>query len=822
MNNSTKEFAKKYLQILSYSSSLSQGWLRKTSSSHHHLISAIRSIRDVDDNQNKSFFENYLCSGSNNQLDHLSTVPLSANPKAVLFDISLSSRYSVSFYNNGIGAGGTKKETGSFIEIIDKEDGSYRIDTSTIHGKIVGDSWFGGCSWSSDEKYLIYVAQLSSSLPSSKKTVIEELVPASIKSKEEKETEAKKAAIRNKYDYIDDWGEKFVDVSELGFFVLSVVDRKVISLSLNDINEYTIGQPSFIHSEGTEEDRSRKEGCYHIAYVAWNAKPRKLGMIYCYNRKSSIWLADITDALSSSSFSKSEKKEESGDVASPSSPSASTSPASFLLVSKDIEIARSPRSSPSGNTLVFLGNRKGFLSHGGCSELFSVDLKKCLIASSSSTPSFDVRTVVPEVRNPKGGITIADSEFPGLFLDSLPKYPFITENNSGNSSENTILLVSLWQGYDALLKVTLTSEANPIEKVHCWKAITLDSNKNISNSKENSQYSSFQILDIYENKVLGQFSTPTIPYQTIVLNIENLTSSKHAIHSSLRSHCISSKYLPSSIVRDERSGFPTEMGWKTFSHETDEIPFGSVLVFPTSHASMKASLPLIVVPHGGPHSAFSTSFVASYIFLLSSLNACILFVNFRGSTGFGQDSIESLLGKIGTNDCNDILTSMKSSFSLTWNDLLKKDVTERDGKTHSNEEASNDKKVIDQSKVAIVGGSHGGFLASHMCGQYPELFKACCLRNPVTNIPAMSSVTDIPDWCLIESHGLPLNNPLELNYGGMTDDSLMKMRNVSPIAYIEKYKTPTLVCLGAKDRRVPMSQGVEFYHLLQMKSIPSR
>ncbi len=44
-------------------------------------------------------------------------------------------------------------------------------------------------------------------------------------------------------------------------------------------------------------------------------------------------------------------------------------------------------------------------------------------------------------------------------------------------------------------------------------------------------------------------------------------------------------------------------------------------------------LPLIVVPHGGPHSAFTTSFTAPYAFLALHLNAVVLLVNYRGSLG---------------------------------------------------------------------------------------------------------------------------------------------------------------------------------------------
>lgn len=42
----------------------------------------------------------------------------------------------------------------------------------------------------------------------------------------------------------------------------------------------------------------------------------------------------------------------------------------------------------------------------------------------------------------------------------------------------------------------------------------------------------------------------------------------------------------------------------------------------------------------------------------------------------------------------------------------------------------------------------------HLLGQHPELFKAGAVRNPVTNIAAMATTTDIPDWTYVEALGL--------------------------------------------------------------------
>lgn len=53
----------------------------------------------------------------------------------------------------------------------------------------------------------------------------------------------------------------------------------------------------------------------------------------------------------------------------------------------------------------------------------------------------------------------------------------------------------------------------------------------------------------------------------------------------------------------------------------------------------------------------------------------------------------------------------------------------------------------------MCGGSHGGFLTGHLMGQHPQRFKCAGLRNPVLNIALMVGVTDIPDWCFIETYG---------------------------------------------------------------------
>ncbi|BFG41020.1 hypothetical protein CerSpe_272940 [Prunus speciosa] len=105
------------------------------------------------------------------------------------------------------------------------------------------------------------------------------------------------------------------------------------------------------------------------------------------------------------------------------------------------------------------------------------------------------------------------------------------------------------------------------------------------------------------------------------------------------------------------------------------------------------------------------------------------------------------------------------------------------------------------SKLAVLGGSHGGFLTTHLIGQAQDKFIAAAARNPVCNLPLMVGTTDIPDWRYAEAYGSEGQN-------SFTD------------AHVSKVKTPTLFLLGAQDLRVPVSTGLQHARALKEKGVP--
>jgi len=226
-----------------------------------------------------------------------------------------------------------------------------------------------------------------------------------------------------------------------------------------------------------------------------------------------------------------------------------------------------------------------------------------------------------------------------------------------------------------------------------------------------------------------------------------------------------------------------------------------------------------VVPHGGPHSTTPTSFVPSYSFLAAETHCAVLHVNYRGSLGFGAHDLNSLPGKIGEQDVADVILATRTALAILNQQGAAGGATggENGG---GGGPAPLPSPLLDRGRVAVVGGSHGGFLGAHLIGQHPGLFKVAALRNPVTNIPAMAGTTDIPDWCSIEALGLGTYD--FTRFGPCKPAALAGMFDRSPIKHMEQVRAPTLLALGAKDRRVPCSQGVEFHHALKSQNVPTR
>ncbi|XP_077369658.1 acylamino-acid-releasing enzyme-like isoform X1 [Festucalex cinctus] len=246
---------------------------------------------------------------------------------------------------------------------------------------------------------------------------------------------------------------------------------------------------------------------------------------------------------------------------------------------------------------------------------------------------------------------------------------------------------------------------------------------------------------------------------------------------------------------EESEAIP-EIDWQilTFTPPSEQdnsqypgLDFEALLIKP-KEVKDGVKLPLIVTPHGGPHSVTVAAWLLSPA-VQCRLGFATLLVNYRGSLGFGQDNILSLPGNIGAQDVKDVQFAVES--------VLQGD-------------------AFDRQKLAVSGGSHGGFLACHLIGQYPGYYKACVALNPVVNLASMACVTDIPDWCIFEAGS-------DYSTDRLHEDAVWEqMLKKSPIKLAAQVQTPVLLLLGEDDKRVPHKQGVEYYRALKAKQVPVR
>ncbi|XP_074406173.1 acylamino-acid-releasing enzyme isoform X2 [Zonotrichia albicollis] len=253
--------------------------------------------------------------------------------------------------------------------------------------------------------------------------------------------------------------------------------------------------------------------------------------------------------------------------------------------------------------------------------------------------------------------------------------------------------------------------------------------------------------------------------------------------------------LPLSWVPVEDTPTVPGVTWKTLTIQPpcsgqgpdaqDTQAFEALLLSPSDGTPPH---PLVVCPHGGPHAVFDARWRPSMA-ALCQLGFAVLLVNYRGSLGFGQASISSLLSRVGEQDVADTQLAVEQALH---------------------------REPLDPHHLALLAGSHGAFIALHLLAREPERYQACALRSPVSNLPALLGTSDIPDW-RYTSLGLPYS----FERVPCAEDVATMLRR-SPIAQAAQVQTPVLLCVGARDRRVSPTQALELYRVLRARGVPAR
>ena len=152
----------------------------------------------------------------------------------------------------------------------------------------------------------------------------------------------------------------------------------------------------------------------------------------------------------------------------------------------------------------------------------------------------------------------------------------------------------------------------------------------------------------------------------------------------------------------------------------------------------------------------------------------VLYMNPRGSTGYGQDFVNGIQFSYPGKDRDDLLAGV---------------------------DAALEKGFIDENNLFVCGGSGGGVLTAWLVG-HTDRFTAAVSMRPVINWHSFVGTTDGSGWYR-QFEEYPWEDPM-----------IYAVR--SPLHYVANVTTPTMVMTGEADLRTPMSQSEEYYRALKM------
>ena len=185
------------------------------------------------------------------------------------------------------------------------------------------------------------------------------------------------------------------------------------------------------------------------------------------------------------------------------------------------------------------------------------------------------------------------------------------------------------------------------------------------------------------------------------------------------------------------------------------------------------NLATVIVPHGGPWGRDTWGYDSLHQFL-ANRGYAVLSMNFRGSTGYGKAFLNAGDKEWGTG-------------------LMQHDIT--DGVKHLIDEG-----VADADRVAIMGGSYGGYATLAGLTFTPDLYAAGVdIVGPSNIITLLNSIP--PYWG-------PFRKTFLLRVGDPEDpEDLERLKEQSPFFHAERIEAPLLVIQGANDPRVKKSEA---------------
>jgi dipeptidyl aminopeptidase/acylaminoacyl peptidase len=194
--------------------------------------------------------------------------------------------------------------------------------------------------------------------------------------------------------------------------------------------------------------------------------------------------------------------------------------------------------------------------------------------------------------------------------------------------------------------------------------------------------------------------------------------------------------------------------------------------------------PVAFLVHGGPQGSFGNGW--SYRWnpqVYAGAGYASVFIDFHGSTGYGQKFTDAISGDWGGKPLDDLKKGLAAAAAkYPW---------------------------LDRSNACALGASYGGYMMNWIQGNWSDGFKCIVNHDGVFDTRGMAYSTE-EQWFTDWENGGPYFSVPE------------KHERYNPVLFVNKWKTPMLVVQGDIDFRIPTTQGLSAFTALQRKGIESK
>ena len=201
--------------------------------------------------------------------------------------------------------------------------------------------------------------------------------------------------------------------------------------------------------------------------------------------------------------------------------------------------------------------------------------------------------------------------------------------------------------------------------------------------------------------------------------------------------------------------------------------------------SQRRKYPVAFIIHGGPHGSMGNSFHYRWNpQVYAGAGYAAVFIDFHGSTGYGQAFTESIHGDRGGATLEDLQKGLAAALArYPW---------------------------LDGDRVCALGASFGGYMVNWIAGAWPDRFRCLVNHDGMFDNRMKYFSGDIIGY-------------LEEGFGGKPYfEDQAGHESFNPANLVANWQTPMLVIHGEKDYRVPITHGIGAFTAAQRKGIESR